>query len=241
MTRQALIVAHGQPSDPAGPEAEIAALAADVGALLPDWQIKGATLASPGALEAAIAGMNAPRIFPFFMSDGWFIRDNLPGRLEAAGHKGLHILTPFGLLAGAHKLALTMAINAAARAHWPQPETVLVLAAHGSGRSPHPAIAARETADVIGVHAAFRAIRVGFIEEEPHLTDVLARPWPLRPAAAAVRRALGPCDRRYPEGGRGILIQGPGAAAAWAGRAGAKTDRERDRGGGVAASARHLD
>ena len=184
MTRQALIVAHGQPSDPAGPEAEIAALAADVGAVLPDWQIKGATLASPGALEAAIAGMNAPRIFPFFMSDGWFIRENLPGRLEAAGYGGLHILTPFGLLAGAHKLAQTMAIRAAAAAHWTQTETVLVLAAHGSGRSPHPAIAAREIADEIGVHTAFRAIRVGFIEEEPHLADVL--------------RGTGPCSLLLP-------------------------------------------
>ncbi len=94
----ALIVAHGQPSDPDGPEAEIAALAARVARFLPGWQVGSATLAGIGTLDAAVRRLGAPLVFPFFMADGWFIRVNLPRRLAAAGAEGLTVLTPFGIL-----------------------------------------------------------------------------------------------------------------------------------------------
>ena len=169
MTQTALIVAHGQPSDPDAPEAEIAALAAEVGRHMPGWRLGGVTLAGQGTLEAAVSDLPDPLIFPFFMSDGWFTRTNLPNRLRQAGVPSPRVLTPFGMLPEANALALRMARQAA-----PDPAgTTLVLAAHGSGRSPYPAKAAQATADYIAARAGVRDIRVGFIEEEPHLVDCL--------------------------------------------------------------------
>ncbi|TDK51565.1 cobalamin biosynthesis protein CbiX, partial [Antarcticimicrobium luteum] len=51
----ALIVAHGQPSDPAPAEAALATLAARVQAHMPGRALGAATLAAPGALAAALA------------------------------------------------------------------------------------------------------------------------------------------------------------------------------------------
>ena len=51
MTRHALILAHGQPSDPRTAGAALEALAARVQALLPGWAVGAATLAEDGALE----------------------------------------------------------------------------------------------------------------------------------------------------------------------------------------------
>ena len=48
--RRALIVAHGQPSDPAPAAAALEALAVRVAAHLPGWQVDAATLAQPGRL-----------------------------------------------------------------------------------------------------------------------------------------------------------------------------------------------
>ena len=174
MTRAAIIVAHGQPSDPAPAEAEIATLAASVAAHLPGWDIRSATLAAPGALDRAVAGLSAPLIFPFFMADGWFIRAALPDRLAKAGVSDATVLTPFGLLPEVTALAGEAAAAAAQRHGWSCAETVLILAAHGSGRSPYPAQAAGATAGAIAAAHRFAAIRIGFIEEPPDLADEAA-------------------------------------------------------------------
>ena len=174
MTRSAIIVAHGQPSDPAPAEAEIAALATSVAAHLPGWDIRSATLAAPGALDRAVAGLTAPLIFPFFIADGWFIRTALPDRLAKADVSDATVLTPFGLLPQVRALAGDTAAAAAQRHGWSRAETVLVIAAHGSGRSAYPARAAGATAEAIAVTHGFAAIRIGFIEEAPYLADEAA-------------------------------------------------------------------
>ncbi|MCY1125707.1 cobalamin biosynthesis protein CbiX [Frigidibacter sp. RF13] len=168
MKPSALIVAHGQPSDPEPPEAEISALAASVGALIPGWRIAGATLAAPGALDRALDGLGAPLVFPFFMADGWFTRSELPRRLVASGHPGLAILPAFGLLPGIAPLAVDIARKAARARGWATAETALLLAAHGSGRSRASAEATRAIAATV---TGFAAVRLGFVEEAPHVTD----------------------------------------------------------------------
>ena len=95
--RVALIVAHGQPSDPGPAEAEIAALAARVAARLPGWSVRSATLAAEGALAAAVAGEGPIVVYPLFMADGWFTQTHLPARLAAAGAADARLLAPFGL------------------------------------------------------------------------------------------------------------------------------------------------
>lgn len=174
MTGNALIVAHGQPSDPAPPEAEMRLLARQVAENLPGWRVRSATLAAPDALKTALHGFEKPIIFPFFMADGWFIRSLLPRRLTEAGAGSPRVLTPFGLLPATADLAATMLREAIEQEGWAAPNTVLVLAAHGSGRSPYPAEAARAMQSAIAKVLPFAESRLGFIEEAPDLAEVAA-------------------------------------------------------------------
>lgn len=168
MEPSALIVAHGQPSDPAPAERDLAQVAAAVAALVPGWRVGSATLAAPGALEAAVADLGRPLVFPFFIADGWFTRTALPHRLAAAGAAGLTILPPFGLMPEVQALAGTAARVAVRGRGWRVDETVLVLAAHGSGRSRFAALAARAIEQVVA-GLGFAEVRLGFIEEAPLL------------------------------------------------------------------------
>lgn len=174
MPLSALIVAHGQPSDPAPAEADLARIGQAVQALLPGWQIATATLAAPGALERALAETGAPLVFPFFMAEGWFTRTELPRRLALAGHGGLTLLPAFGALAPVSDLAAKAARTATLGRGWRIEETVLVLAAHGSGRSRVPAEAASAFRDGLAKALPFREVRLGFIEEEPSLQTAAA-------------------------------------------------------------------
>lgn len=171
MSPTALIVAHGQPSDPAPAEADLAQLAVLVGAHLPGWQVRSATLAAPGALEAAADGAAAAIVLPFFMADGWFTRSELPRRLALAGIETDVVLPTFGLLPAVSDLAVRAVRNAAIGRGWAVARTVVVLAAHGSGRSAAPAAAAGIIRDRIAAEQPFAEVRLGFIEEEPALAD----------------------------------------------------------------------
>jgi sirohydrochlorin ferrochelatase len=172
MKPSALIVAHGQPSDPKPAERTIAALAAKVATILPDWHIGSATLAAPESLKYAVHDIENAIIFPLFMSDGWFVRDLLPKRLEAAGACSYRILPPFGTLPDTQELAVQIVRHHISANHWTDHQTTLILAAHGSGRSPFSALAAKKTAAKIATVLPLRDIKVGFIEEPPMLGDV---------------------------------------------------------------------
>ena len=95
----ALIVAHGQPGDPAPQQAITEALAARV--QVPGIRVRGATLAMSGALDIAT---DATLIYPLFMAQGWFTRTELPRRLALAGASKARILPPFGADPGNHRL-----------------------------------------------------------------------------------------------------------------------------------------
>lgn len=174
MTRAALIVAHGQPSDPDPAEAFMADLALHVGAALPGRHVAAATLAAPGALELALARLTDPLIVPFFLADGYFIRTVLPRRLAAAGYAGLPVLTPFGRMPETLALIASTVRVAAADNGWTTRETALVLAAHGSGASPDAAAAIDAIRTHLAVVTDFATVATGFIEEPPLIVDVLA-------------------------------------------------------------------
>ena len=78
MIKKALIVSHGQPSDPEPAEAALALLAAKVAELLPDWRVASATLAKPDALAAAVAGRARGVVYPNFRA-GWLRRGRWTG------------------------------------------------------------------------------------------------------------------------------------------------------------------
>ncbi|MEZ5755549.1 MAG: CbiX/SirB N-terminal domain-containing protein [Paracoccaceae bacterium] len=171
----ALIVAHGQPSDPLPAAAEIAFLAAKVQALMPGWRIRSATLAEEGALAREVAAAGRPGlIYPLFMAGGWFTATHLPARLAAAGGQGWRILPPFGLDPGVQALTLTMAREAAARRGHAPADLPLLLAAHGSFRSPAPAELAQAMVARLRAEAGFARAEAAFIDQSPRIAEVAA-------------------------------------------------------------------
>lgn len=166
-----IIVAHGSPSFPDGPESTLATLANEVRRYAPGQEVRSATLAMPGSLERALAGLERPKIYPFFMARGWFVGRELPRRLKALGAKA-EILLPFGLEPQlpaiiAQMLRETFAQTGASEA---------ILAAHGSKVARNSKDTAYDMADTLR-EAFGLTTHVGLIEEAPYLSDVaLAHP-----------------------------------------------------------------
>jgi sirohydrochlorin ferrochelatase len=167
-----VIVAHGQPSDPGPAEAEIAALAARVAASLPGWSVRSATLAQEDALARALDGADQACVYPLFMADGWFTQTHLPARLAAASGARITLLPPFGLDPAVQALTITLALEAAATAGQAPQETDVLLAAHGSFRSPAPAAVARAMAQLLADRGGFRRAETGFIDQDPQIATV---------------------------------------------------------------------
>lgn len=166
---QALIVAHGQPSEPAPAEAALARFAQKVAACLPDWDVRSATLAMPKRLETELSALSPGAVvYPMFMAKGWFVSQALPSRL---GDAQVTITDPLGLEADLPQIALAALNHAATDLGWSSSETTILLAAHGSGRSPKPAQMARKFAADLNHFARFKDIHVGFVEEAPFVAD----------------------------------------------------------------------
>ncbi len=159
--RRALIVAHGQPSDPGPAAVALDRLASDVAALMPGWRIGAATLAEAGRLAAEAAG-EPGLVFPLFMAGGWFAGAHIPARLQAAGAGEWRMLPPLGSLPGFQDLTVELArASGAAR---------ILLAAHGSFRSRAPAAVAVMLAERISRETGIPAT-AAFIEQAPRLEE----------------------------------------------------------------------
>lgn len=170
MSFSALIVSHGQPSDPDVGEAEIAELAAAVQELLPDAQIDGVTLAAKGRVEALSAERPGALIYPMFMADGWFTQVQLPKRLaDGVGPQ----LVSFGLDCTLPMLAADW-LRTVCTDRTLEPYNVdLVIAGHGSGKSKRVSDATRNFADQVAEAFQPKSLRCGFVEEDPSLEDAL--------------------------------------------------------------------
>ncbi|MBO9474332.1 CbiX/SirB N-terminal domain-containing protein [Shimia sp. R10_1] len=167
--REALIVAHGQPSVPVPPELWLQGFAAAVGHHLPDWKIRAATLAMPDALERQAAEMplGSP-IFPMFMADGWFVSKVLPKRLNGAD---LQILPPLGFHSALPDVAALGVRKALDSRGWRLEDSHLLLAAHGSARGPKAAESANAFAKLLQARLPGMQISTGFVEEAPFIAD----------------------------------------------------------------------
>ena len=171
MSFDALIVSHGQPSDPDVGEAEIAALASAVAANLPEARVEGVTLAAEGRIEALSADRPGALIYPMFMADGWFTQVQLPKRLaEGVGPQ----LVSFGLDCTLPMLAANWLRQVCTDQGFEPYGTDLVIAGHGSGKSRRVSEATRAFAYRVAEDFRPRSVRCGFVEEEPSLTDALS-------------------------------------------------------------------
>jgi sirohydrochlorin ferrochelatase len=167
--KSVLIVAHGQPSDPAPALADLQYLAAQVAVHLPDWQVNAATLATGLPAHEGL-------VFPMFMSGGWFTRVALGQKLAAAGGAG-RILEPFGCDPAVHDLAVQIVTQAVGDIQGAE----VLIAAHGSFKSAAPSDVAYHLA------RRFLALGVGraeaaFIDQDPQLAQVTG----LGPAAVCL-------------------------------------------------------
>ena len=164
----ALLIAHGAPSDPDPQEAAMAALARETRAHLPDgWQVRGATLAAPRAIETALALLDHPLIYPFFMAEGHFTRTLLPRRLRAAGAAARVQLPCFGQSPLLPALIAQTALEAATWARLAPQTTTLLLAAHGGQMSRASATATRALSAQLAQTTPFARIVTAFVEEHP--------------------------------------------------------------------------
>lgn len=165
---RALIVAHGQPSDPAPAEAELALLAVAVADHLPGWHITSASLADHGALARAVTGTQG-LVYPMFMAGGWFTKTHLPLRLAAVGAANWRCLSPFGLDPEVQALAVKIAIEATKTQ--PEDRAEVLLAAHGSFRSAAPSDVAFAMVRQLQA-AGIAQVEAGFIDQFPKIADV---------------------------------------------------------------------
>lgn len=161
----AILVAHGLPSAPEEQERRMQALGVAVGRLA-GFPVVGTTLARRCALGAAVGMRPDPLVYPLFISEGWFVSDELPRRLRRAGADRPRILPPYGLDAEVHALAIRRLREAV-----PDPaRTTVLVAAHGSPGDPRPARAARVVEETIR-RGGFPTVTTGFIDEAPYLAD----------------------------------------------------------------------
>ncbi|UWQ07666.1 CbiX/SirB N-terminal domain-containing protein [Aliiroseovarius crassostreae] len=166
---EALIVSHGQPSDPEPAEEALAEYAAVIQAALPDHVIRSATLAAPGKLEAQLAQMeDGGVIYPLFMADGWFVRTALIKRIsEAALGIVVSIMPPYGLASSLPKVAAENVRKELAATG----SDKLLVVAHGSAFGDAPAASARLFTDRLQAELPDLTIELGFLEQEPSIGD----------------------------------------------------------------------
>jgi sirohydrochlorin ferrochelatase len=166
----ALIVAHGQPSDPAPAARELDLLAQAVAKLAGGRAVLAATLAQEGALARALAQLGPKGIvFPMFMSGGWFTRVALGEKLRAAGGQGWHVLEPFGCEAAVHDLAREVVADALAGQDLARAQ--VLIAAHGSFKSPAPSDVAASLARSLKAGLGLARCEAAFIDQTPQLAD----------------------------------------------------------------------
>lgn len=138
------------------------------------------------ALEEVAARMRNPtlRLYPLFLSDGYYVREAIPKRLAISGGIDGHghrvtIDAPLGLNPNLPRL-LTAAAEAASEARGLAPGSVhLLLVAHGSRQPGQSAETARLIGERMAAAARFAGVEVAFLEEPPLFLDALqasARP-----------------------------------------------------------------
>ncbi|WP_093031815.1 sirohydrochlorin chelatase [Ruegeria marina] len=167
--KHALIVAHGQPSEPEPAEAALAALAARVNANASHIAIRSATLASPGRLEEILDDLpDGTPVYPLFTAKGWFVTRALPRRI---GGRACPVMEPLGIDPELPDAVAEYLTSELAARQWEATATELVLAAHGSGRSQNPAEVAHGFADELQSRIGFARLTVGFVEQPPSIAE----------------------------------------------------------------------
>ncbi|WP_127114345.1 sirohydrochlorin chelatase [Shimia sediminis] len=168
----ALIVAHGQPSDPEPAEAALAELTLRVQAYLPELRVQSATLANGDAFEHGLKTLRPDGlVYPLFMANGWFVRTELRRRID---NFPCRVLAPLGMDPDLPALAIDMIDGALAAQGLAQEETAILLAAHGSAHGQAAADSARAFANRLRDIRPTLQVSPGFVEQAPFLPDMVS-------------------------------------------------------------------
>lgn len=167
---EALIVAHGQPSNPEPAERALALLTARVQDCMPEIQISSATMANGKHLEETLTNLSRNGvIYPLFMANGWFVKTALRKRL---GDKAYHVLPPLGLDPNLPDLADGLIRNALEDHGLQVEQTQLLIAAHGSAHGQAAADSAHAFAEALAERLPLAKVGTGFVEQAPFLPDL---------------------------------------------------------------------
>ncbi|WP_319529323.1 CbiX/SirB N-terminal domain-containing protein [uncultured Cohaesibacter sp.] len=177
-THAVLIVAHGERGGRCN-NARLMELADEVRDRLGDIEVVAGVLRGTPSIADAWASLKAPNrfIYPFFMADGYFCNRILPKKVsEAIGEEDapFTMLPPFGVsddLADGVARALLAEIDQLGRSGTKPP---ILIAAHGASIDKQSSTRARELAAQLDQTGQFGPITCGFLDEAPHLEDMIS-------------------------------------------------------------------
>jgi sirohydrochlorin ferrochelatase len=135
---------------------------------------------TPSAAEALAAlASHVVHVVPFFMEQGWFVREAIPRALGGGHGHDLRYHDPVGM----HPDMATVAAARAQRACGIDTERFAVLlVGHGSARAPGRRMALHRHAGAMSAAGQFAEVRAAFLEEQPLVAEAL-RDWRARPVA----------------------------------------------------------
>ena len=174
-----LLIAHGSARYPDA-DRTLYAHAAKLRAEGPFAEVRvGFLSATPSASEAlATLTASVVHVVPFFMEQGWFVREGIPRALQGVRGHRLCYHVPVGV----HPDLATLAARRVHRACGGNAAGFAVLlVGHGSARAPGRPMALHRHVETLAM-AGFGSVRAAFLEEPPLVADVL-RDWRLVPVA----------------------------------------------------------
>lgn len=125
--------------------------------------------------EAIDSGAREVAVYPFFMSDGYFVGQVLPQRIvEMGATDNCRLLAPLGLDEQLPPLIHADASATATAAGIAPQSARLLIVGHGSELGPASANATRAAADRVSWLAGFAKVDTAFLEEPPFVDDALA-------------------------------------------------------------------
>jgi sirohydrochlorin ferrochelatase len=177
LNKGVLMVAHGERGGRLN-NAALLDLVDQIRERLDGVEIEAGVLKGEPSLSEGWDGLSAEDryIYPFFMSDGFFVSRILPKKIrEAIGFHGneLTMLAPFGISpqlgpALLSNLKQTLA-DLGRQAEFPP----LLIAAHGASVDKQSSLRANQLADFLARSGRFSKVHCAFLDEAPHLEDIV--------------------------------------------------------------------
>ncbi|WP_180966731.1 CbiX/SirB N-terminal domain-containing protein [Cohaesibacter celericrescens] len=172
-----LIVAHGERGGRFN-NARVLELADEIGYKIGMVQVEAGVLKGAPSIAEAWSRLNTPNklIYPFFMSDGYFCNRILPQKVaEEIGQsiETLTMLPPFGVSDWIAEGVTSALLQDISRLGLSGHRPPILIAAHGASIDRQSSRRAHELADKLKRTGNFGAISCGFLDEAPHLSDMI--------------------------------------------------------------------